>query len=244
MTQNIIDQLLADNPKLHTLSAEHAELLGTYGVRVEPGAANHAVPPEVLRYFAKVVKPDHLTVETGGGYTTVALTSLARHHTCVTIDRECVELTREYMSRVGLPENKVTFMVESSDTALPKLPEDARFDFAFIDGNHAYPFPAVDWHYLDLRLKVGGLLGLDNTEIRAVYDQCRFLEENQTYELVDRFENHAYGRRYGASFYRKLKDDGRETFNQPYNLRPARRTPLRKRLGDIRWRRRKVWPWD
>jgi hypothetical protein len=61
MIQNIIERLLADSPKLHTLSAEHAELLATYGVRVEPGPASHAVPPEVLRYFAQVVGRDDLT---------------------------------------------------------------------------------------------------------------------------------------------------------------------------------------
>lgn len=242
--QETVERLLDDNPRLHLLSEEHAALLAKYGVRAPAGPANHAVAPEVLRYFARVVKPDHLTIETGGGHTTVALAALARHHTCVTIDRESVELTREYMGRVGIPESKVTFFVESSDQALPKLPADAQFDFAFVDGNHAHPFPAIDWHYIDLRLKTGGILGMDNTEIRSVWEHCQFMEENRTYELVERFVNHNYGRRYGANFYRKLADDGRETLGQPYNLRPARRPTMRQLLGDIRWRRPKVWPWD
>lgn len=241
---DLIDRLLADQPKLHELSAEHAALIANYGVKVQPGPASWAVPPTVIHYLREVVKPDHLTIETGGGYTTIALAALARHHTCVTNDENSVERMKEYMQQAGIAAEKVTFMVESSDTALPKLPEGAQFDFALIDGNHAFPFPAVDWHYIDLRLKVGGELGVDNTEIRAVYDLCRFLEENQSYTLTRRFTHSSLARRYGTNFYRKTRDDGRETFHQPYNLKPAKRLSLRELIEDARVLRRKIWPWD
>jgi len=183
-----------------------------------------------------------LTIETGGGHTTIAFAALAKHHTCVTVDESNVELTKKYMSQIGLPAEKVTFVLESSDTALPKLT--GMFDFAFIDGNHAYPYPSLDWHYLDKHLKVGGVIGLDNTEIRAVYEHCLFLEENKTYSLAKRIENTIYGRNYGASFYTKHKFDEREVFNQPYNLKRAKKLPLLERIRDVLKPREKVWPWD
>ncbi len=242
--QQTIEQLLSDNPNLHVLSQYYSELIASRGVPLKAGPTSHAVPPQIIRYFAEHVTSDHLTIETGSGHTTVALAALARHHVCVTIDEVSVGLIKEYMARIGLPEEKVTFILEPSDVALPKLPAGEIYDAAFIDGGHGFPLPVIDWHYIDKRLKVGGLLGLDNTEIRAVYDAQRFLDENESYAPADRFVNHHYGRRYGTSFYRKLRDDERETWKQPYNLKPAKPPTLRQRLGDIRYRRRKVYPWD
>ncbi len=240
-TNETIERLLADNPNLHVLSEEYSTLIASHGVHLPAGPTSHAVPPQVIRFLLDNIREDQLTIETGGGHTTVAFAALARHHTCVTIDERSVELIREYMRRIGIPETKVTFMVESSDTALPRLPADAEFDFGFVDGNHGYPFPTLDWHYIDKHLK---LLGLDNTEIRAVYDVQKFLEENQSYDLLQRLPNQYWGRRYATAFFRKTRDDRRETWEQPYNLKPARSATLRERLGDIRWRRRKIYPWD
>lgn len=241
---HLIERLLSDNPNLHVMTEGHAALIASRGVKVAAGPTSHAVPPQVIRFLADTVKAEHSTIETGCGHTTVALAALAGHHTCVTIDEASVALIREYMGRAGIPESKVTFIVEPSDEALPRLPGDTSFDLGFIDGNHGWPAPALDWHYIDKRLKVGGLIGVDNTEIRAVYDLQRFLDENQSYELVRRLPNHHVSRRYATAFYRKTRDDGRETWEQPYNLKPARRSTLRELAGDIRHRRRKVFPWD
>jgi predicted O-methyltransferase YrrM len=224
------------------MSEEHSALLMRFGVDIKPGPTSHAVVPELIRYLSESVKSDYLTIETGGGHTTVAFAALAKHHTCVTVDESNVELTKKYMSQIGIPEEKVTFVLESSDTALPKLT--GTFDFAFVDGNHSYPFPALDWHYIDKRLKIGGVIGLDNTEIRAVYEHCLFLEENKTYTFTREIRNTVWGGNYGASFYIKVKDDERETFYQPYNLRRAKPLTFRERVKEVLKPQKKVWPWD
>ena len=244
--QQIVEKLISDNPSLHILSEEHADLLNSLGVAVKPGAANHAVPADVLRYIASLIKPDHVTIETGGGHSTVVFAALARHHTCVTPDSSNVELTREYLSRVGIPPERVTFIVEKSEKAIPNLPEVETFDFAFIDGNHAWPIAHVDFTNLDRRLKVGGIMGFDNIEIPAVWDLCMGLERNQTYRFEKQILFPPAGRRYGARFYSKLVDDGRETLKQPFNLRPARKLTLRERLTELRHPNPnpKFWPWD
>lgn len=240
----LVARLLTDNPNLHVMTEEHAALVASRGVHLQAGPTSHAVPPQVLRFIADNVKEGHRTIETGCGHTTVLLAALAHHHTCVTIDETSIRLIREYMRRVGVSESKVTFLVGPSDEELPRLPKDDLFDFGFIDGSHAFPVAHIDWHYIDKHLKLGGLLGLDNTEIRAVHDVERFLGENQSYEFVHRIPIHHVGRRYACAFFRKTRDDLRETWEQPYNLKPARKPTLRERLGDIRYRRRKMWPWD
>ena len=236
----LIEQLIADNPQLHVLTETHSALLLKFGVDLKPGRISFAIPPEMIRYLASVVKNTDLTIETGGGHTTIAFAALARHHTCITIDESNIDMTKKYMRQIGLPAEKVTFVLESSDTALPKLTE--TFDFAFIDGNHAYPYPALDWHYIDKQMKIGGVIGFDNTEIRAVYEHCLFLEENKTYSLAKRFE--FPGMSYGASFYTKIRDDEREVFKQPYSLKRAKPLTIAERVKDVVRPRQKFWPWD
>ena len=47
---------------------------------------------------------------------------------------------------------------------------------------------------------------MDNTEMRTVHNHCIFLEENKTYQLMERI-NPESG--IWTSFYKKLKDEGR-----------------------------------
>jgi predicted O-methyltransferase YrrM len=221
--QEIIECLLRENPKLHYASVEIARVVTESGHKLEPGPFSMAVAPEVIRYLAKIVKPDHLTVETGAGQTTIALAGLARHHIAVApIERETLELINGYMDRVGIPRERVTFVLESSETALSKLSIAEKLDFAFIDGCHGYPFPSLDWHFIDLQLKVGGIIGFDNTEIRSVRGHCSFLEENASYELIERLDKTSFGGDYGANFYVKLKEECREWIFQTYNRRPVK----------------------
>jgi hypothetical protein len=60
--------------------------------------------------------------------------------------------------------------------ALATVPDDALFrpsnercfDYVFLDGAHSFPYPAVDWHYSMMALKIGGRLLLDDIPIPAV----------------------------------------------------------------------------
>lgn len=108
------------------------------------------------------------------------------------------------------PLEKISFLLGSTDETLPKIELKHVFDFAYIDGNHGYPFPALDWHYIDLRLKVGGIVGMDNVELRPVREHCDFLQENGTYELIGTLSEGYY-----AHFYRKLADECREWYFKP-----------------------------
>jgi Methyltransferase domain len=213
-----IERLLADAPKLHWLSEASAQWLNQHSYAVQAGPMSWAVPPQIIRYIAANVTTEHLTIETGAGHTTVAFAALAKHHICVTIDEYCVHATQRYMEAVGIPRDKVTFIIESSDTALPRLAVQDKLDFAYIDGQHGYPFAALDWHYIDRHLKVGGIVGFDNAEIPSVHNHCEFLELNKTYRLAANISGPSLGT-YAAYFYEKLTDQTREAGGQLYNHR-------------------------
>jgi hypothetical protein len=216
---DVLERLFFDQPKFHFISNEAIQAvqipLNKTGVKVKAGPTSYAVPREIIQYLATKIHSDHETIETGCGHTTVAFAALANHHTCVNPVGAEAQSIKDYLHKVDVPIEKITFLVEPSDTALPKLSADQRFDFAFIDGCHGYPFPALDWHYIDQRMKVGGIVGFDNTEIKAVRSHCEFLEANLAYRLIDQFS--FVGGPYGANFYLKLEDQQREWIWQPYN---------------------------
>jgi hypothetical protein len=93
----------------------------------------------------------------------------------------------------------------------------------------------MDWHHIDLRLKVGGIIGMDNCELRPVREHCEFLEENGTYELIGEvFEGGVIVR-----FYRKLAHEQREWVDQAYSR--AKKDPCDEKLGTRL--RRKISQW-
>ncbi len=216
---DVIEQLLKENPKFHYVSQdmekEGREACAKHGIQFQAGLISVAVHPEVIRYLQGCVNLDCLTLETGCGHTTVALAALAKHHICISPDEVGRRLVVEFMEKVGIPKSKVTFIQQSSDTALPQLSLSEKLDFAYVDGCHGYPFPALDWHFIDKYLKVGGVVGFDNTEIPTVKHHCDFLDANRSYKLIKTMDFKGYG----VSIYQKQRDELREWVFQAFNER-------------------------
>lgn len=211
----ILRSLEEDVPLFHSVPPEAVGLLAEAGFHVQPGDYSWAVGSAVLRWIANYVGPEMLTVETGAGHTTVVLAALAGHHYCHTVAETEARRIGEYLDRLGVSRDRVTFTIGSTDQTLPRLAPAAPLDFAYIDGCHGYPFPALDWHYIDRHLKVGGVIGMDNVELRPVREHCRFLEEDGCYELVEGLGDEASGAI--VRFYRKVRDENREWICQPYS---------------------------
>src|SRR5262249_55143042 len=96
------------------------------------------------------------------------------------------------------------------------------------------PFPALDWHYIDRFMKVGGIVGMDNAELRPVREHCEFLEENGTYRLEDVL--------WPGDIVRtdvKLADQDREWIAQAYGR--AKRDPVSSTLGTRAKRKLSKW---
>jgi predicted O-methyltransferase YrrM len=242
----LVERLMEDKPKLHQLSEEEAKDIGARtGVPLEAGLVSWAVPRQVLEYFGRVISPKDRTAETGGGYSTVALAALAGHHDCFTKDVRSAELTHAYLTSLGIAD-KATIIVGGSEVSLGRLSDEQRYDFAFVDGCHAYPLPAIDWHFLDLHLKIGGVMGFDNVEIPAVHTHCEFLRGNGTYREVDRL-TFPKGN-YTVCFFEKLKDEPRWDLAQRFCRRRVSRNGVRDTAKTIWYglmgREGNPWPWS
>ncbi len=162
-----------------------------------PGQRSYAISREVLEFLAESAKPGQISLETGGGYTTVVLAAASGQHVVVNPDTSSNALIEAFCEE-HLGGANIRVESGSSDSVLPRLADsDLRIDLALIDGNHSYPFPTVDFHYADQILNSDGLLLLDNTEIRAVDIVVEYLTSEPAYELVRHIRNCAVFRKVG-----------------------------------------------
>jgi hypothetical protein len=177
-----VQQLISDNPKLHS---------GADG-----GPANFAVAPSVLRAIAGYIKPGMRTLETGSGHTTIVFAMGGAEHTSISPYADEQGRIGEYLAQHGIA-GKVQFLTDSSDIALTKtdhlVPE--WLDFVFIDGAHRYPFPCIDYHFTEGRIKVGGILCVDDVHMPSVRILYDFLRLEKCWELDQKIKNTAFFRR-------------------------------------------------
>lgn len=231
----ILAHLARDRPLFHYADAEGVRKAGLVGVSLPLGDFSMAVNSTVLRWIADHLTEDMVTIETGAGHTTVLLAAVAKHHYCYTASQLEVEKIRAYLERLGVSNDKLTFVLGSTDETLPRLGAGTVIDFAYIDGCHGYPYPALDWLHIDKHLRVGGIVGMDNAELRPVREHCDFLEENGAYRLIGRVSEG-----YFVRFYEKLQmTEHREWVDQPYGR--AKRDPCDRRL--LTRVRRKATKW-
>ncbi|HEY7270176.1 MAG TPA: class I SAM-dependent methyltransferase, partial [Dehalococcoidia bacterium] len=193
-----VDDLLRAGPVFHTdsLGRPYSGHLGE----------------EALLYLWQHLTPASRTLEVGAGYSTVVFAMTGAEHVVVTPNQAEVDAIEAFCTQEEVSLERVRFVVEDSGRVLPAMAPDPQFDLVLIDGSHAYPMPALDWHYASKLLKTGGLLLLDDTEIWSVRTLRDFLKQ----DLNWRFEaGLCIGR---TAVFRKLSDARPSRFwaDQPY----------------------------
>jgi predicted O-methyltransferase YrrM len=165
--------------------------------------ASAALPADSLAALEQLLGPDQSTIEIGGGQSTVVFAGAVARHVCVNPDRTANELVREFLEQHGLWRDNVEFLGEPSDIALPSLDVPDGFDVALMDGNHSFPFPMLDWHYIDRHLGRGSVLVVDNVEINTVRMLTAYLDGEPAYQLRERVRG---SHRYDCYIYEKVRD--------------------------------------
>lgn len=201
--------LQRENP-LFQLQTGNAALPSSEKLFVEQGGADTrqfarasaALPPDSLRAVHGLLTPHQHTIEIGGGHSTVVFADKVAHHTCVNPDRTANELVRGFLEEHALWRDNVTFHGESSDIVLPGLAPPNGYDVALMDGNHSFPFPMLDWHFIDRHMGAGSFLVIDNVEINAVRMLTEFLDREPAYRLIEKVRG---SHRYDCYVYEKIQ---------------------------------------
>lgn len=167
------DRLLALAPKFHTL----------------PGGGPHSygLSECVLQFLAENTSNGTITLETGAGLSTILFALNGCRHTCIVPDQAQIQRITEFCSRRGIGLSTVTFHSDLSQNVLPRLVGEERVDLGLIDGSHSFPVTFIDFFYIALRLKPGGLLIVDNTNIWTGEILRKFLMAESGWTCVEDF---------------------------------------------------------
>ena len=157
----------------------HAEILG--GREVTAG-----MHEDVLRWLRANVRPGMRTIETGCGLSTAVFAAAGAEHTCVSPFADEHRRIAAWCAAHGIGTEAVRFVEGRSDAVLPALAVQD-LDLALVDGSHAFPHAFVDFWYLALRLKRGGLLLVDDLQLWTGGTLSDFLREQPEWELVHDF---------------------------------------------------------
>jgi len=211
------DALIFDPPHLHGASAD-----GTWH--------EWALGGEALRLLSSRLQPGWRTLETGAGVSTVLFAMQDTQHTCIVPDPEEVARITEFCAAHGISTDRVTFIEQNSEDALPRL-EPEPLDLVLLDGSHSFPSVFIDWYYTARRLKIGGWLFVDDTHIWTGRVLREFLQAEPDWELVEDFP-------YRTAIFRTRSPvfGVRNWIDQPYVVARSASTRRREALMSLRER--------
>jgi predicted O-methyltransferase YrrM len=135
-----------------------------------------------LNFLNKHINQNSKTLETGAGLSTLLFAVKGASHTCVVPDIELVNRIRQYCQKNEISSHKIDFQADISERVLPSLAVND-LDLVLIDGRHAFPSPFIDWYYTCNKLKIGGLMIVDDTQIWTGAVLKKFLLSEPEWEL-------------------------------------------------------------
>jgi hypothetical protein len=227
---DIVQRLLTDKPAFHLLGEAHWDAL-----------------PGTLEAIRRSVKNGDSTIETGAGASTVVFAACGAHHTAISPDPAEHERVRDYCQRIGIDDSRLRFVAGVSEDVLPALlGRDRTLDVAFIDGEHLFPFPAVDWYYIARAMKIGGRMLLDDVPIPSVALVFRHMSLEPCWHLDGVYDDRA------ALFTLVAAPEPQDWPDQPFNRHypdlsfadPVKRLRLEAayRVGQLRYRAGQRYP--
>lgn len=198
MSTDLLKKILADRPNLHAGETETKAIISAQDTIYQGDVLEHlnnglpaccGISSEVATFIYDSVVEESQTLETGAGLSTLVFALRRSKHTAVTPNASEVTEIKEYARANQIPLEGVEFVISSSDEYLPRCTSN-NLDFVFIDGKHAFPWPIIDWFYVADRLKLGGILLLDDLELASVAMLRDFLSEDRHWELLRSFKGH------------------------------------------------------
>lgn len=198
MGREILEKIVAERPGLHSGETETRSVIAAEDTIFHGSALEHvnkdlpafyAIRLDVANFIYDSVSKESLTLETGAGLSTLVFALRGTKHIAVTPNAKEVIQIREYAGENRISLERVEFVIRSSDEYLPQCTS-RNLDFVLIDGKHAFPWPILDWFYLADRLKLGGILLLDDLELAPVAILRDFLSEDRHWEAVRSFRGH------------------------------------------------------
>jgi len=96
----------------------------------------------------------------------------------------------DYCAKNGLDETPLQAVLDRSEVVLPNIARqevDAgrRYDVGLLDGGHGWPTVFVDFCYINILLRKGGILWIDDVQLHSVKELARLLTLQPGFRLVE-----------------------------------------------------------
>lgn len=197
---NIMDTIINEQPKFHRGETEIGRLFEKQESFLPRNIAKdlidnnlscYGIGKDVAHFINNSIDQNSITLEIGAGISTLIFAINSTVHTAVTPNIEEVKLIREYAGNKKINLSHVQFIIEQSDSYLPKL-DINNLDMVFIDGKHAFPWPIIDWFYTADKLKKDGLMIVDDAELNSVKILINFMNLDPGWVLQKNFSQKTY----------------------------------------------------
>jgi hypothetical protein len=187
---NELERLISERPNFHATeteidrSFEPSESLLRRAAT--PGLTCYGIGSDVLGFIAETVGAGSRTLETGAGCSTLVFAFRRATHVAITPSAAEIGRIRLYARERGIGLDTVDFVAESSDRYLPRC-DALKLDLVLLDGKHAFPWPMLDWFYTADRLRRGGVMLIDDVQIRSAGVVSEFMRSDPHWELTRDF---------------------------------------------------------
>jgi len=135
--------------------------------RETAGTADYSISDKVLHWISQNSEPGGVTLETGCGYSTVVFSLVSSRHTVISPFPQEHELIKKWCLGLEHSPDNIEFIASFSQDVVHTLGggEEPDLDTVLIDGDHAFPAPFIDWYYTADRIKRGGHVIVDDTQL-------------------------------------------------------------------------------
>jgi predicted O-methyltransferase YrrM len=191
----LLERIISARPSFHAIETElqrgfepSESLLPEADARrlATSGLTCYGIEDDVLRFIADNVKMGDRTLETGAGCSTLVFAIQNTTHVTITPSEIEIRLIRDYARDNQIRLTNIKFVHQSSEAYLPQC-DDANLAMVLLDGKHAFPWPVVDWFFTADRLKPGGLMLLDDAQMRSVAIVAEFMAAEPGWQFVRSF---------------------------------------------------------
>ena len=187
------------------------------------GTLTWSLNVDTVNFLVSKVQPGMRTLETGAGLSTVLFAAAGAEHVSINPDPDQIALIRSYCANERINLDWVRFVLGRSEEMLPGL-EVPELDLVLIDGGHGFPIPAIDWAYTAPKLRVGGMLIIDDVDLWTGHMLARFLDEEPGW-----YREATFNRR-TVAYVKTAPTVLREWDEQPYVRRVSRRRQFLRKI--------------
>jgi hypothetical protein len=136
-------------------------------------------------YLRSVLRPTDRTLEIGVGVSSVIFALAGVRHTAFFLDASEGDVLAEWFDRKQI-RNDIELVAGPSQLTLPVFEPEAPLDVIFVDGNHGFPFPMLDFFFAARWLREGGLFLLDDIPLPAPGMLYAVLAHDKRWRLEER----------------------------------------------------------